>query len=549
VLFAPSVLPPLGPDVAQDPRRYSDWVRRREAERLRQTNSGDGPDLRVLMVLAGAPRARTAATLRGLRAQLTDRWSLTIVASEPELGQLRRLMRTAVPRRTRRRMRVVVGPPDAPANELLQIGLADVRGSAAALIFPGDVWAPDAVTLLAPALPPAGVAYADEDRVTPEGHHVDPRLKPQFSPDFLSCSAYVGRPIAVGSVLTSEVPRLSSTDARAVEREFAEWACRHAANVVHVPEVLCHRTDEAAPSVMSQTATTPRTTSPPQGHAPVSIIVPFRDQPRFLRTCLDSVRATSEENPEFVLVDNGSCEPETATLLARVGALPAVKVITDSGPFNWARLSNAGARLATGKVLLFLNNDIEAFRPGWISTLVADVLREDVGVVGARLLYPDRRVQHCGMVVGLNGAAGHPLVGLPESEPGYLGMARLRRECSAVTGACLATRREVFEQLGGFDESLGVDLNDVDFCLRSGAAGYRVLYAPEAELIHHESPSRGTAGATGDIVRFVDRWAEYIAAGDPYFSRHLTRADPSCALADPDEKERWNRWFSELASR
>jgi GT2 family glycosyltransferase len=281
----------------------------------------------------------------------------------------------------------------------------------------------------------------------------------------------------------------------------------------------------------------------------VSIVIPFRDQPRYLRTCLDSVQATSGEDLEFVLVDNGSCEPETMTLLARVGALPAVKIIADSGPFNWARLSNAGARLASGKVLLFLNNDIEAFRQGWISTLVAHLLREDIGVVGARLLYPDRRVQHCGIVVGLNGAAGHPLVGLPESDSGYLGMARLRRECSAVTGACLATRREVFDQLGGFDESLGFDLNDVDFCLRSGAAGYRVLYAPEAELIHHESPSRGTAGATGDIVRFVDRWAEYISSGDPHLNPHLTRADSSCALADPDEKERWNQWFSELASR
>ena len=501
------------------------------------------------MVLAGAPRARTAATLRGLRAQTTDRWSLTIVASEPELGRLRRLMRTTVPRRTRRRMNVVVGPPDAPANALLQIGLTDIRGSAAAVIFPGDVWAPDAVALLALALRPAGVAYADEDRVTPQGHHVDPRLKPQFSPDFLASSAYVGRPIAVGSLLTSDVPELSSTDAQAVEQEFAQWVCHHAVEIVHVPEVLCHRTDVTAPSVMAQSATTRQTTSATQGHASVSIIIPFRDQPRFLRTCLDSVRATSEEDLEFVLVDNGSCEPETTTLLARVCVLRSVKVLADSGPFNWARLSNAGARLASGKVLLFLNNDIEAFRPGWMSTLVADVLREDVGVVGARLLYPDRRVQHCGIVVGLNGAAGHPLVGLSELEPGYLGMAKLRRECSAVTGACLATRREVFEQLGGFDESLGVDLNDVDFCLRSGAAGYRVLYAPDAELIHHESPSRGTAGATGDIVRFVDRWAEYISAGDPYLSPHLTRADSSCALADPDEKKRWNEWFSELASR
>jgi hypothetical protein len=163
------------------------------------------------------------------------------------------------------------------------------------------------------------------------------------------------------------------------------------------------------------------------------------------------------------------------------------------------------------------------------------------------LLYPDRRLQHCGIVVGLNGAAGHPLVGLDESEPGYLDMATATRECSAVTGACLATRKTVFDRLGGFDETLGVDLNDVDFCLRAWNEGYRVVYEPEAELLHHESPSRGTAGATGDIVRFVERWGDYISAGDRYFNRHLTRQDPSCGLAGPDEKEPWIQWFSTVA--
>jgi hypothetical protein len=125
-------------------------------------------------------------------------------------------------------------------------------------------------------------------------------------------------------------------------------------------------------------------------------------------------------------------------------------------------------------------------------------------------------------------------------------MATATRECSAVTGACLATRKVVFERLGGFDESLGVDLNDVDYCLRAGQEGYRVVYAPEAELLHHESPSRGTAGAAGDIVRFVERWGEYIAAGDRYYNHHLTRMDSSCGLAGPDENERWNQWFSTL---
>src|SRR5208283_4649057 len=208
-----------------------------------------------------------------------------------------------------------------------------------------------------------------------------------------------------------------------------------------------------------------------------------------------------------------------------------VRVLRDARPFNWAALNNAGARAARGDVLVFLNNDIEAHRPDWLPALCAQALRPDVGAVGARLLYPDRRVQHCGLVVGLTGAAGHPLAGLPEDAPGYLHMATVTRECSAVTGACLATRREVFDQLDGFDQTLGVDLNDVDFCLRAGVAGYRTVLEPASELIHYESPSRGTAGGVGDIVHFVDRWKDYITQGDRYFNAHLTRADPSCGLA------------------
>jgi GT2 family glycosyltransferase len=278
-----------------------------------------------------------------------------------------------------------------------------------------------------------------------------------------------------------------------------------------------------------------------------SIIIPFRDQPRFLRTCVDSIRSSTDGlDLELVLVDNGSVEPETRSLVESLSHQPSVRVLSDARPFNWARLNNLAAETAGSDVLVFLNNDIEAGRAGWLAGLCAQALRADVAAAGARLSYPDRRLQHCGIVVGLTGAAGHPLAGLPEDVPGYLDMAMVARECSAVTGAALATRRVVFEELGGFDETLGVDLNDVDYCLRAAQRGYRTIYEPGAELVHYESPSRGTAGGTGDIVKFLDRWNDYIVARDPYLNPHLTRDDPSCGLATPGEKEAWGRWHSTL---
>ena len=440
--------------------------------------------------------------------------------------------------------------------------------NAVGLLFPGDTWAPDAVALLGAAASPDGVAYADEDRVTGEGEHVAPSLKPDHSPDLLVSTAFVGRPLAFGARLAGRLDDLVATDLASLEHECALSVCQAAERVTHVPEVLCHRSVPPVPpsgdgyllgfirpggeQATLRAGRGPGTfrveRTPPPGTA-VSVIVPFRDQPRFLRTCVDSVRATvGDLSLELVLVDNGTTDPEALTLVERLAGQSGVHVLRDDRPFNWAQLNNAGAHAAGGDVLVFLNNDIEARRAGWLEALCGHALRPDVAAVGARLLYPDRRLQHCGVVIGLGGAAGHPLVGLPADEAGYLHMATATRECSAVTGACMATRRELFAELGGFDETLGVDLNDVDFCLRAATKGFRTIYEPEAELIHYESPSRGTAGGVGDIVRFIERWRGYIDARDPYLNVHLTRADASCRLADDHEDEGWNQWFSTVAA-
>ena len=449
-------------------------------------------------------------------------------------------------------------------RDLLQLGVSADGSSTIALVFPGDLWAPDAVALLAEQLLQHDVVYADEDRIDADRLHSDPRLKPGYSPDLLLTTGYVGRPLAFRTQVLHGFDPLAH-DPQALEHECALYACAAASSVGHLPEVLCHRTgptptgdDESDHLVAAlrrrsdpsdvrsgrSTGTFHIERRPPAG-VRVTVIIPFRDQPQFLRTCIDSVRATAgEADLDFLLVDNGSSDLETLTLVERLSKTEGVGVLHDARPFNWARLNNIAAREAGGEVLLFLNNDIQALRTGWLDALAAHALRTDVGAAGARLLYPNRRVQHCGLVIGLNGAAGHPLAGLGSDAPGYLHMATATRECAAVTGACLATRREVFEELQGFDESLGVDLNDVDYCLRAAQKGYRTIYEPDAELVHHESPSRGTAGGVGDIVRFVERWKDYIETGDTYLSPHLTRRDPSCALATPEEQEAWNQWYA-----
>jgi GT2 family glycosyltransferase len=501
--------------------------------------------------------------LRSLARQTEPGWSITIAVRATSARRCRLLV-WSLGRNVARRTRVVSSPAQASPRDIFRLGVSAGGSSPLALVFPGDLWAPDAVALLSQGLDHDDVVYADEDRIDAGGRHYDPRLKPRYSPDFQMASGYIGRPLALRPQLLEGFDPVAD-EASALEHEYALYVCAASASVGHVAEVLCHRTDltpirseesgyvQAAlhrhgdPSDVQadRSAGTFHVVRRSSAGVPITVVIPFRDQPQFLRTCVDSVRATAgDAELELLLVDNGSSDLETLTLTERFSTMDGIRLLRDAQPFNWARLNNVAVRQAGGEVLLFLNNDIEARRAGWLGALVAQALRSDVGAVGARLLYPSRRVQHCGLVIGLNGAAGHPLVGLDGDAPGYLHMATVTRECAAVTGACLATRRAVFDELGGFDETLGVDLNDVDYCLRAAKEGYRTVYEPAAELVHHESPSRGTAGGVGDIVRFVERWKDYIERGDTYLSPHITRSDPSCALATAEEQEAWNQWYS-----
>jgi O-antigen biosynthesis protein len=548
-------------------------MQRREAWRPRQfVPRHDAGALGLVMVIAGEPTPETVQTLQALQQQTTSHWTLTVVVRNSWQTAFTALLGVSGLHRTSQRVRVECTDDAASGAHMLSRGLAVNAGVSIALLFPGDVWAPDAVAQLASSLSPLGVVYADEDSVTAAGAYVDPRLKPSYSPEFLLSSSYIGRPLAVGSGIALQVGP-SGGNLPELEHDLALRACEAARQVVHLPEVLCHRhldapaaagpdgpgvghvleallrrgqSGEVTAGVVRDTY---RVRRQPPGPVATTIIIPFRDEPRFMRTCIESIDATRGTGQvDFVLVDNGSVQPETQTLLERLARRPDVQVVADARPFNWSALNNAAVALARGEVLLFLNNDIEAHQPGWLDLLAAQAMRADVGAVGARLLYPDGRLQHCGVVIGVGGAADHVLAGLDGGEPGYLNMAITSRECAAVTGACLATRREVFDALDGFDESLGVDLNDIDYCLRAQRAGLTVLYEAGAELIHHESPSRGFAGGGRDIMRFIDRWRASILAGDPYLSPNLTRIDSSCALRGGDEGEWWHRWYASISA-
>jgi GT2 family glycosyltransferase len=528
----------------------------------------------VLVVVDRADPTLLGACLGSVSAQTSHGWRLSIVTVGGTTEGLDAVLDGTLAAWPGR-----VGVRSAPAgtDTAGAVALAfEYSGSPAVLhLDQHDELAPDALALLTRALEGASaslradMAYADEDDVDEAGELSHPVLKPDWSPDLLLSTPYLGNPTVLRRGVVGEAGGILATADGDWKHDLLLRVAERAARVTHVAEVLCHRHDRR-PATWGRTGggvvaaalarrgeegevaagPLPGTWSVHR-RAPVrpevSVIVPFRDGARFLRTCVDSVTATADEvDLQLVLVDNGSVDPETHTLVDRLSERSDVVVVHDPRVFNWAALNNGAAQEATGQVLIFLNNDIEARRPGWLGVLAAQALRPEVAVAGGRLLYPGGRVQHAGVVVGVGGAAGHVLAGLPADQPGYLGMAVLTRNCSAVTGACMAVRREVFESVGGFDETLGVDLNDIDFCLRALHRGYRVIYEPLAELVHYESPSRGTSGSVPNITRFIDRWRTMIEDGDPFLNAHITRVDSSCALRGPDEEGWWQRWRSTL---
>ncbi|UHC15089.1 glycosyltransferase family 2 protein [Methylobacterium currus] len=420
---------------------------------------------------------------------------------------------------------------------------ADVlpAGVAIGYLRPGDALAPDALTHLAAAFAgpaPADLAYADSEAETPDG--LRPQLKPGWSPDLALTTLYPGRPFLVARDVVARSGWAPGQGARAL---LLAATLARPERVRRIPRILCRIAPEApdpgghaddltralrqaiSPAAVVRTSDIldldwPLPDPPPL----VSVIIPTRDRPDLLRMAVRGVlHDTAYASLELVIVDNGSIDPTVAALYAEWASDPRVRRLDRPGPFNFSRLVNDGAAASRGEVLVFLNNDVEVLHPDWLAALVRQALRPEVGAVGAKLLFGNGRIQHAGVVVGLGGRAGHILRNRPSDTPGHLGRLTVAHEVSGVTAACLAVARHKFEAVGGLDaEAFPVDFNDIDFCLRLGARGWKSVWTPRAVLAHHESVSRGPSigpardrfEAEGD--RFAARWRAVIR-DDPYY--------------------------------
>jgi O-antigen biosynthesis protein len=269
----------------------------------------------------------------------------------------------------------------------------------------------------------------------------------------------------------------------------------------------------------------------------VGVVIPTKDHADLLAECIRGLEETTDY-PQFeiVVVDNGSKEKDALALLRDLRTRSRFTVLDRPGPFNFSALSNDGASATEASMLVFLNNDIEMLKSDWLKPLVRWALKPEIGVVGAKLLFPDGRIQHAGVVVGFGGIAGHVYRRSPSDHGGYRDRLAVAHEITVVTGACIAIERSKFDRVGGFDaENVAVDLSDIDLCLRIRELGLTNIWTPESVLVHRQSASRGIdadpfVSYRKERTYFAQRWLEAIR-DDPYFHPGLSLFDHGVALA------------------
>lgn len=459
-------------------------------------------------------------------------------------------------------------------TENTNAGIRVSSGEFIAFFDHDDVLEPDSLYRYADEIlrhPETDLIYCDEDHLK-DGHYVLPFFKPDWDIDLLCYENYVCHMLTVRRSILEALPELpaASFDG-SQDHNMTFLVGEQARRVGHVRKILyhwrIHENSVSGSSGVSQKAYALEAERlSVQNHLDrcgieakavmgkrvptrcdleykfdsydlVSIIIPNHEACDVLARCVESILArTTWPNYEIVIVENGSKSREILDYYETLSSSYSNIRIIDcrlSNGFDFSRLINCGSKEAKGDYLLYLNNDTEVISPDWIEEMMGLVRRPDVGCVGAKLLYPDNTVQHAGVVVAHGDGPIHVNMHLADSDPGYFETASLPHRLSAVTGACLLTKREVFNQLGGMDEAFPVDYNDIDFCLRAIEAGYGVVYQPYSKLRHYESVSRGFAQSRDEIESFVrskgkfmDRWLDYFYDGDPYYNCNFAVNSP-----------------------
>jgi glycosyltransferase involved in cell wall biosynthesis len=556
-------------------RRY-DRLRRDEVRRIRQqiTQFRDSPLISVLLPVYNTNLTWLQRAIQSVQNQLYPQWELCIVDDASTNRRVWQLLQKYARQDSRIKVmrRAQNGHISATSNDALNMA----EGDFVALLDHDDELAPTALYFVALALNEdrgLQLLYSDEDKLDARSRRSDPYFKSDWNPELLFAQNFVSH---LGVYRTDLVRRVGGFRIGFEGSQDYDLTLRcieqiRPDQIKHLPWVLYHwrMTDGSTASHVTAKPYAQKaarraveehfdrigidaTVVPhygvylrtkyalPAKRPLVSIVIPTSDRAPLLKKCLASIfEKTDYQNYEVIVLDHGSREAEALEFLLALEKRERVRVERIEGPFNYSQLNNRGVELSRGSLIALLNNDVEVLNDEWLSELVSHASRPEVGMVGARLWYPNGPIQHGGVILGAGGIAGHAHVGV-RHEPGYFARPHLAQNLSAVTAACAVVRRNVYLQVGGFDEiNLPVTFNDVDFCLRLREAGYWIVWTPHAQLVHHESASRGFDDNRRKQVRFLaeveymkTKWGDRLQH-DPFYNPNLSLGEDLFTLAFP----------------
>ena len=534
------------------------------------------PLISVLAPLYNTPEAFLRRCIESVTEQIYSNWELCLVDDASPSAHVARIC--AEYARSDKRIkffrREINGHMATATNSALELASGDF----VALLDHDDELAPHALYMIAAELdanPDLDLLFSDEDKIDECGHRFDPWFKPDWNYDLmLSQNAVVHLAVYRRTILQHIGGFRSGFDGSQdydVTLRFSERTTPE--RIKHIPFILYHWRAVSGSVALAETEKTypyeaaaraiqehldrlgkaarvsleahlgyyrvrwALPTEPPR----VTIIIPTRDKVDLLRVAIQSILdKTLYRNLDILVVNNRSERPETREYFSEIAGLRNVLVVDYGEPYSFAALNNWAAKQTDAPVLAFLNNDVEVITPEWLTEMVSHALRPEVGAVGAKLFYPNGTIQHAGLVVGIGGLAGHPHVGLERGTLGYFGRAACVQQFSAVSAACMVMRREVFLEVGGFDEkNFAIAFNDVDIGLRLRQAGYSIVWSPYAQLFHYESASLGLPSGEGRRKQFLAEssnfkriWANAIAH-DPFYNPNLTNTGGEFTPATP----------------
>ena len=504
------------------------------------------PLISIVMPVYETPEHLLREAIASVQGQLFSNWQLCIAddaSPTPRVAQVLTEAAAADPRVCWIR-RTENGHISAASNTALTLA----KGEFVALMDHDDTLPAHALYEVAAEInahPDVDVIYSDEDRIDADGVRSNPYFKPMWSPELLCGHNMISHLGVYRRALLEAIGgfRLGYEGSQDWDLALRATAATQPDRIRHIPAILYHwrwnsgtlsfseslleRCKDAGlravqdwlhssgieGATVEPSRLTPgwtRVSYPlPRDLPRVSVVIPTRNRANLLRLAAEGVLTMTNwphDKLELVIADNGSTEQDAQHLLRSLSHDTRVQVLDVPGPFNFANMNNRAVRQSCGEIVVLLNNDIEVQDPDWLSEMARLALQREIGAVGAKLVYPDGRVQHGGVATGPDGIAAHILSLLDRDNPGYFGQLGLTRSLSAVTAACMATRRAIYDEVGGLDEDFAVAFNDVDFCLRLQDFGYRVVWTPDAVLVHHESATRSADYHSGRLPEAQHEW-------------------------------------------